>query len=242
MDKVKILSTVTTFDDVQKTFQDIEKILNGLIDSTVTEAETEVTDTEGETGTTQITRNADKTYTFEIRTEDGWKTPVIGDSAITFKDKPAAAAKDQKKSIDEIEADDIATTAKVAEKTIFDEKADKFVIARPDYNSGWIDVTNDDTKHTLTHNLGSYPTLFLAWFTSDAAYNAGDPTVIYPMVFGMIRHGGSNWSGVEFKFTKTEIEYTCDASHHVHTNYRLDSGGNSWTDFNDGYMKLMLWK
>ena len=133
MEKVRILSNITTFADVQKSLQEIEKVLNTLKVSVSTEAETEVTDAEGKTGDIQITQNTDKSYTFEIRTEEGWKTPVIGDSAIKFKNKPSANSKDQKKSIDEIEIDDTLTSAKVAEKTIFDEKADKFILARPDY-------------------------------------------------------------------------------------------------------------
>ena len=109
MEKVKVLSSVSSFPEVQKSLQEVEKALNQLIDSTSTKAETEVTDTEGETGDIQITQNADKTYTFEVRTEDGWKNPVLGDSIIHFKSKEKTNAKNTKKSIEQIETEDTAS-------------------------------------------------------------------------------------------------------------------------------------
>lgn len=147
METVKILSKVSTFADVQKSLQEIEKILNGLISSTRTEAESETAEEEGQTGDIQITQNLDKSYTFEIRTEEGWKTPVVGDSAVKFKNKPTF--KDTAKSIDKIEEEDTITAGKTAEKVIFDEKADKFILPRADYDSGWIATAGV----TLDHNL-----------------------------------------------------------------------------------------
>lgn len=150
---IRILSKVSTFDDVQKSLQEIEKALNDLTISVSNKAETEISDEEGKTGDIQITQNKDKSYTFEIRTEEGWKTPVIGDSAVKFKSKPAF--KDQDKSIDEIETNDTTTGDKLAEKTIYDEKADKFIIARADYDSGWTANASADAATTLTHNLNT---------------------------------------------------------------------------------------
>jgi hypothetical protein len=96
-EKVRVAPKIEDFPSVQRAFQDIEKVINGLIDSVNTKAEGEITtDKDGQTGDIKITQNADKTYTFEVRTDDGWKTPVMGDSAIKFKNKPAAFAKNKK--------------------------------------------------------------------------------------------------------------------------------------------------
>ena len=240
MEKVKVLSSVSSFTEVQKSLQEVEKALNQLIDSTSTKAETEVTDTEGETGDIQITQNADKTYTFEIRTEEGWKTPVIGDSAVKFKDKPAAKAKEQKKSIDEIEVDDASTSAKVAEKTIFDEKADKFIAPRADYDSGWIDVDDDETIHTLTHNLGVFPKLWSCWYVPDADYNSGDPSQIFLHNMDVGMRGQDSWAGMSAYFTKTEMKYRYYDK--VHVVYGVVSDSNAWTKMEDGYIRVFLWK
>ena len=154
-DKVRISPKINTFADVTKSLQDIEKIVNKLIDSSSSEAEKELLETEGETGDIQITQNTDKSYSFEVRTEEGWKTPVIGNSAIKFKDKPSSISKNQEKSIDEIEVEDISTGDSQANLTTFDEKTNKFILPRPDYDSGWV-AANQDTTVIITHNLQNY--------------------------------------------------------------------------------------
>jgi len=242
MDKVKILSNVNAFPDVQKTFQDIEKILNGLIDATVTEAETEVTDSEGESGNIQITRNEDKTYSFEVRTEDGWKTPVIGNSAIKFKDKPAEASKSQKKSIDEIEVDDTTTSAKEAEKTIFDEKANKFVMARPDFDSGWHEWTmnerngNDDTPLTIAHGLGVLPSTVMSFYAPDQS--PGSITWFTPFTFG---RGAGYDNGVGCYVDTTNIYmWAGEGNSLVGIPWPIDHYGQAV--FADGSVRTLLWK
>lgn len=164
-DKIRILSKITSFTDVTKSLQEIEKVLNNLVETIKTPAEKELKETEGSTGDIQITQNKDKSYTFEVKTREGWKTPVIGNSAVKFADKPATLSKKQNKSIDEIEADDTSTGGKDAEKTIFDEKANKFVLPRPDYDSGWVNVA--DTQTTGTHNIGSIPVHNQIWWSDD---------------------------------------------------------------------------
>ena len=85
-DKIRILSKITSFADVTKSLQDIEKYLNKLEESIQAPAESEVTDKDGKTGDIKTTKNTDGSYTFEIRTVDGWKTPVFQEHPISFKE------------------------------------------------------------------------------------------------------------------------------------------------------------
>lgn len=173
---LRISSKISSFDDVQKALQEVEEALNNLTTSVSNKAETEISDEEGKTGDIQITQNKDKSYTFEIRTEEGWKTPVIGDSAVKFKSKPAF--KEQDKSIDEIETNDTTTGDKLAKQTIYDEKADKFIMARADYDSGW--QTWDLSEHNqsgeeplkIEHGLGVLPTMIIGYFAPGQAADA----------------------------------------------------------------------
>jgi len=135
----KILTNVSSFQDVQKSLQEVEKKLNELSKSVNSEAETEVSDKDGKTGDIKTTRNEDGTYTFEIKTKEGWKTPALGNSLIKFKDKLSSSRQIITKSIDEIETDDSSTGDSTANLTTFDEKNNKFILARPDYDSGWIE-------------------------------------------------------------------------------------------------------
>ena len=97
---IKITSKVTSFEDVQKSLQSIEKQLNSLLESVNNKNQVNVSDKEGIEGDIRTTRNSDKTFTFEVKTKEGWKTPVIGNSAISFKENPALISKSQKKWAD----------------------------------------------------------------------------------------------------------------------------------------------
>jgi len=238
---LRISSKISSFDDVQKALQEVEEALNDLTISVSNKAETEVSDEEGKTGDIQITQNKDKSYTFEIRTEEGWKTPVIGDSAVKFKSKPAF--KDQDKSIDEIETNDTTTGDKLAEQTIYDEKAGKFIAPRADYDSGWIDVSSGSAGGgTLTHNLGVYPKLATAWFVPDADYNSGDPTQLFLLNLDVGMRHQDSWTGVSTLWTKTTMQYWLYTK--IYTTYGVynDPMANGWDKFEDGYMRVFLWK
>ena len=164
MSSVKISTKIQSFQDVQKSLQDIEKYLNKLEKSIQSPAELEVTDKDGKTGDLKTTKNTDGSYTFEVRTVDGWKTPVFQEHPITFKEKLSSYSKKKlAKSISDIQADDTTKGTSIADKTIFDEKNNKFDVShltggqtgglmKPDFNSGW--VWFDWSEH---HWNGSHP-------------------------------------------------------------------------------------
>ena len=150
---VNTKTKINTLEDAQRSLQELQKNFNLLVESVVSPAEKELKETEGQTGDIQISRNKDKTYTFEVRTEDGWKTPVLGDSVIHFKEKPKTFAKEQDKSLTEIKADDSSTGDTGANNTIYDEKNKKFVMPQPDYDSGWFAGPAQGTTDTIPHGL-----------------------------------------------------------------------------------------
>ena len=76
MIELSIIKNIKDFAGVTKALQDIEKTVNELVASTNVPSEGEVSDTDGKTGDIRITQNEDKDYIFEVRAEDGWKTPV----------------------------------------------------------------------------------------------------------------------------------------------------------------------
>ena len=161
VDKVSLSSRVQSFEEVNRELTKVNDALNALLEKTTQTSEVDTTEgTEGNPGDIKTILNSDKTYSFSIRTEDGWKTPFLENREIIFKSKNPSAGK-IKKSIDEIESN----STDEAKKTIFDEKNDKFILPRPDYNSGWVDVSN--TQTTGTHTLGVVPILQQVWWSSD---------------------------------------------------------------------------
>ena len=229
-DKIRIISNIASFADVTKSLQEVEKALNGIVDSIKTPAEKELKETEGSTGDIQITQNADKSYTFEIRTEEGWKTPVIGNNAIKFKNKPAESAKNQDKSIDEIEVDDTSTGDSTAKKTIYDEKADKFVIARPDYDSGWVQDAAADAAITVEHNLDiiNFSLIDLQISNSSTGANATWLSITDADEGGYI---------IQVKDSNNIFVGTDDAGPP-----RFDCAGLTWEDEVSTHFRLRLWK
>ena len=250
-DKVRITSKVTTFTDVSKSLQDIEKILNGLIDTNTSEAEKELLETEGSTGDIQVTQNADKSYSFEVKTEEGWKTPVIGDSAIKFKDKPASISKQQVKSIDEIEVDDALTGDSQANLTTFDEKANKFILPRPDYDSGWIRITVAGSNITTspithTHSLGVLPSMFQIYLAPGQGSGSDGDTVDSSEITWITPADNSTGSGHNYgtvsKLTATQVFLaTGDINILLSSDFSATNGyaGGYYTD---GSVRILLWK
>ena len=196
---VKTSSKLNSFDDVKRAIQDLEKIVNQLSESINKESETEVTDTDGKTGDVQATRNIDGTYSFEVKTIDGWKAPFLGDSPIKFKDKQASISKPQLKSIDEIEADDSSTGSSVANLTTFDEKSNKFILPRPDYDSGWTAVGTT----ALTHNLETTQFSMCQISHNDTADNSSHQ--VNNLNIGTVTTNGEN--AITVAFPGTQLNY-----------------------------------
>ena len=128
--KANTKTKITSFMDAQKAIQELQKNFNLLIDRVVSPAEKDLKETEGNSGEMQVTRNDDKTYTFEVRTEEGWKTPVVGTSAVTFTDKPSTHSK----------------------RPNPEPAGPDYSLPRADYDSGWTAAASN-TTYTFTHSL-----------------------------------------------------------------------------------------
>ena len=85
----------------------------------------------------------------QLKTKEGWKIAKSQDQDITFVDKDAPTEKKILKSIDEIVSDDENTGSSIAKKTLFDKKADKFILPRADYDSGWASHSTSEFTHYL---------------------------------------------------------------------------------------------
>ena len=88
VDKVSLSTKVQSFEEVSRELIKVNDTLNTLLEKTTQTSEIDTTDgIEGEPGDIQTVLNSDKTYSFSIRTEDGWKSPHLKDQEITFKSK-----------------------------------------------------------------------------------------------------------------------------------------------------------
>lgn len=232
--KVNTKTKITTLEDAQRAIKELQEVLNKLIEKVDSPAEQELKESDGDSGDIQITQNVDKSYNFSVRTEDGWKTPVIGNTAIAFKDKPKVDPKANKKSIDEIESEDTTTEASDAKKTIYDEKNDKFVLPRADYNSGWTALAGGENNVDFVHNLGVQEfSLFqilikdssgrIFYPTFEAGYHSNDYGLFVTAKDDNTMNVGAGNTGIYF-YDNTYI-------------------GNSVVNINsDGFIKILLWK
>ena len=151
---LKLPSKISSFQDVETALRVISDFYNTLVKSTNPDGESEITDKDGKTGDLRVTRNTDKTYKLEVKTEDGWKYGSMGGVPIKYIDKPAP------KSIPIIE--EIVN------------------FPRPDYDSGWfvwdfteMQLDGSNPSHTLTHNLGVIPIHSRLWFAPDSSNSSG---------------------------------------------------------------------
>jgi hypothetical protein len=231
MAEIKLQTKISSFQDVQKSLQEIEKRLNELLLSVNKESETEVSDKDGKTGDIQVTQNVDKSYNFEVRTQDGWKTPVLGESAIKFTDKPSSFSQKIDKSIDDIESDDTSTGSTKAKKNIYDEKADKFILARPDYDSGWLQDASDDAAITVEHSLDTITFSLMDLQISNASTGA-NATWVNAITGNEVKDGYV----VQVKDSNNIFVGTGSAGPPT-----LDCAGTTWEGVSS-HFRLRLWK
>ena len=231
----KITTKITSFADVQKSLQEIEKVLNELTSSVNSSAETEISDKDGKTGDIKTQRNADGTYSFEVKTDEGWKVPALGNSLIKFKDKLNTIRQTTPKSIEELAESDASTGDSTANLTTFDEKNNKFVLPRPDYDSGWQAIDNSTHLRTtsglvLTHNIGAMPKLVQLFCSED---NAEDE--YHGTLHGLVENHSH---GITYLVNSSTITiWTGDTAI-----FRLVHGSGTNTDVTSGYIRAMIWK
>jgi hypothetical protein len=252
MDKLSIPNKMQSIEEVHKALKEIEMFVNKLSSSVATEAETEISDITGKTGDIQITQNADKSYTFEVRTEEGWKTPVIGETSVKFKDKPSDRSKPNNESIESIATEDESTGGSRANLNIFDEQNNKFVLPRPDYDTGWMYLDRNDANkrnYTFEHGLdfaNGSPSLIMAMFKDSYGDTSGAAATNYVYNWKRFEHdatSGVQWVGADYRISTTTIFVQCYTSYNVYHTWQDDSGGSgthkNWDDI-DG--RILLWK
>mgnify|MGYP001491855061 CR=1 FL=1 len=229
----KITTKITSFSDVQKSLQEIEKVLNELTQSVNSSAETEVSDKDGKTGDIKTQRNADGTYSFEVKTDEGWKVPALGNSLIKFKDKLNTIRQTTPKSIEELDESDASTGDSTANLTTFDEKNNKFILPRPDYDSGWNAIsTNATFSYSHNLNLTDVPRLLFYWIS-------GTSTGGYPVYGPFYTHGNS---GVivtlsDANTIKLETDDQAIAGEQGST-----AGDPDGAELSSGYIRVFIWK
>jgi hypothetical protein len=148
---LRLPTKITSFQEVEKALLDITVAYNKLVESTNADGESEVTNKDGKTGDVRITRNTDKTYKLEIKSEEGWKFGEIentdgGTSVVKYVDASRIIGEKKLNAAERLEAQG-------------------YTLPRPDYDSGWVNLVEANTSGT--HNLGVKPTHFQYMFTND---------------------------------------------------------------------------
>jgi hypothetical protein len=261
--EIKLQTRVTDFDAVSKNLNEIEKTLNTLLSLTTQTAEGATTEgNEGETGEIKAINNPDKTYSFNIKTDDGWKVPVWKGQEITFNDKPKKEAV-IKKTITEIEADDISTGNNKAKNTIYDESSGEFSVQhlttnqtgglmKPDWDSGWLYFLRDDARvhedppMRMIHNLGVFPSLVKVYFApnqgSGSLGAAVDESAIGWFTEADTDMGSGYNHGMGTYISKTDVRlHAADEQTLVSSNFSLSSSDHRVT-YQNGSVRVLLWK
>ena len=238
--KVTINTNVQTFTDVQRSLSELSKeigLLKEMIDVTPTEKEDE---TEGLTGSIRVIKNSDNVNLFEIKTDDGWKKPMLGESQILLKKLASNIKIVNQKSIDELETEDDDTDNNIAKKTIFDEKADKFIAPRPDYESGWL-TADRNTTVVISHNLEltKEPSFVQLYASDNQSPTIGTNAIVTDF------HLNENY-GYQLHFLNANTINVYIGSSGLYSEGPSVFGGSDGDvpleTFADGFIKLKLWK
>tara|TARA_R100000315_G_scaffold62283_2_gene43093 strand:- start:4100 stop:4858 length:759 start_codon:yes stop_codon:yes gene_type:complete len=246
-----ISTNVKTFTDCQRALEELKKKIDEIELKQNPKATGQESDSDEPVGSTRVLQNSEEESLFEIKTEQGWKRPMVGLTPVIFKTPESASKTKTKETIDKVVSKDESTGDNRAKQTIIDESTGEFSVSqltgipRPDYDSGWIDVDANGTTGsggTLTHNLGEYPQLAQAWFVPDADYNSGDPAKIFLLSLNVGMRHQDNWAGVSAMFTKNTMQYWLYKYVYIVYGVYNDPMANGWDKFEEGYMRVFLWK
>ena len=219
---IKTPSKIQSFEEVQKALQDLAKQLNDLGIATNSSAEGEITDKDGKTGDIRITQNEDKTYGLELKTEEGWKFPTVGESPVQLTGKKGEKARPD------------AVVDKFKDEL---GKAKNFPAA--DYDSGWVEwdhslriFDNGTNCLVLDHNLGGFPNSYVIYFSPQA------PDSIEWWTRASGDGGYSTHTGILNKVTSTQIFINAGDSYSL---ISTDFVGSDVT-YLDGSIRVLMWK
>ena len=235
MIKTAITTKVDNMVAVQRALEEVKKELDFLRENLDTASSKNENEAEGRIGSLRIIDKENDESILEIKTKGGWKKLMVGETIVQLKKLKSNMKVPQKKSIDEIETDDDSTNDTVAKKTIFDEKADKFILPRPDYDSGWVQLDKNTTK-TLTHNLelDTIPSLMKSYISTIAT-----PVVGTNPIFECLQLNENNGFFIEIATSNT-------LKAHSGANGTFDPSTfgdlTNSDDIDDGYIRVLLWK
>ena len=151
--RTSISTKVSDTSSIQRALDELKKELNAVKEKLDTSLIQDESEAEGDVGSFRIIDKENDESILEIKTKDGWKKLMVGQTVVQLKKLTSKMNVPQKKSIDEIEAEDDNTADTKAKETIFDEKVSKFILPRADYDSGWTINASDNAATTLEHGL-----------------------------------------------------------------------------------------
>lgn len=215
---LRLPAKLNSFQDVQLALEEITKFYNTLIKSTNSDGEAEITDKDGKTGDIRITRNTDKTYKLEIKTEDGWKYGTMGGIEVKYIDKPNAKSKPR------------------AEEGMSLPKAD--------YDSGWQTWTrtsHDDSGNTplkVEHALGALPSMMIGYYAPD---QSPSNVTWYTAIKNDRGYGYDNGIGMYVDNTRVYF-WAGDANSLVGVPAPSATSNCGTAVFSNGSVRVLLWK
>ena len=86
--KISIAGNIQDFATLNRELVTLVNTINEALEKLTQPGEYDTsTGSEGDSGDIKVTTNTDKSYSFAIRTLDGWKYPEIDSGNLVFKDK-----------------------------------------------------------------------------------------------------------------------------------------------------------
>jgi hypothetical protein len=246
---LSIDTKVTDFVTVQRSLEQIKAALEKLNSKQIGDGLTDELETEGVPGSIRIIKGTTDESYFEVKTEEGWRKPVVGETLVKFKTIESNDKEPSPKSIDELEAEDAGDGGNKANNTIYDEKGGKFILPRPDFSSSWYRVVKANFRHgqprfMIEHGLGVFPTFFITWFAPGQGSGSHGDVVADSAITWITPINNSQ----EYAFDQGIVSK-------IDINYAIYGAGNDrlWratnflgtladTDYADGCIKFVAWK
>ena len=251
-----INTRVVTMQDVERSLEKIKEILSTVKQSQNPEITAENTGVPDEPGSIKIVPQTTELSHLEIMTEKGWQKARIGKTPVILAPTEEKSEIVKKEDIDEIEVKDATTGDKRAKDTIYDNKSNKFVLPRPDYDSGWFffdwsESNIDDAPYSINHDVGVLPTLVKVYFApGQGSGTLGDAVADVTIKdFQEMTNGFSaTWAsssydriGIIWSLDANRIRFSAGDSASMYTMSRT-WGSSGKYEAENGSIRVYIWK
>ena len=185
--QVSIPTRNLSFEEVNKSLKELEKKCNQLFEIVNSSYTDKVAKKEG---SIRINKTSENNYSYEVYTEDGWKSLMFGGNEIKLGDINDTYNQNTTNSINEIEHNDILTSSDATKKVLLNPNSGRFDVnhlinfPRADFITPWLPLSTNNATITIEGNIGTYSATGTTTIKHPDIFHGLGTRLLFPYIIG----------------------------------------------------------